>query len=602
MGRSRLTRIYSSFFRPLFTFECMKIVPFGLAVLSFMAGPAIRLVATPADTAFEAIAHSAIQDYLRLNPEEATSLGDHRYDGQLSDYSAAGLKASAELARHHLAALDAVDRATLTGANRIDIQMLHANLEYQLFTLEELRPQENNPRFYNGSFADCIYELTAREAQPVKERLHNIALRLAAMPRVVAQAEANLKNPPSIMTQTAYDQMNGAISLIRDELEPLLKQAPEMRAEVAPVQAKAVEALTAYRAWLKSDLLPRSTGDFRIGEKHYRQKLHYALGSDLSPEEILARAEAELKKTTEEMYETAKPLYLADARAAGKETGPLPAPAVVIKSVLDHLGQKALTDETIVPRAAEILKAATDFVRSHNLVTVPETPVKVIVAPEFNRGAAVAYCQPPGALEPQGETFFAIAPTPADWPAARKASFYREYNEYMLHDLTVHEAMPGHYLQLAHANQFKAPTLVRALFASGPFIEGWAVYMERVMGEAGFGGPEVRMQQHKMRLRAIINAIIDQKIHMGNMTVQEAIDLMTKQGFQEEGEAVGKWKRARLTSTQLSTYFVGTIEHDDLRAAAEKKWGTTFSLKRYHDQVISFGSPSVKFVREEMGL
>jgi uncharacterized protein (DUF885 family) len=235
-------------------------------------------------------------------------------------------------------------------------------------------------------------------------------------------------------------------------------------------------------------------------------------------------------------------------------------------------------------------------------VTLPSTPVKVIVAPEFNRGAAVAYCQPPGALEPQGETFFAIAPTPADWPEKRKHSFYREYNEYMLYDLTVHEAMPGHYLQLAHANQFKAPTLVRALFSSGTFAEGWAVYTERMMAEAGFGGPEVRMQQLKMRLRATINAILDQKIHLGAMTEPEALDLMMKQGFQEEGEAVGKWKRARLTSTQLSTYFVGTLEFDDLRAAAEARDGAMFNLKRYHDTALSFGTPPVKFVRQEMGL
>ena len=273
----------------------MKIVPLGLAVFSFMAVPALRLAATPADTAFESIAHSAIEDYLRLNPEEATQLGDHRYDGKLSDYSAGALQHSAAIARQQLAALDAIDQATLTGANRIDFQMLHSNLEYRLFTLEQLRPQENNPRFYNGSFADCIYELTARETQPVRERLHNIALRLAAMPAVVEQAKANLKNPPSIATQTAYDQMGGAIGLIRDELEPLLKQAPELRAEIAPVQAKAVTALTAYRDWLKRDLLPRSTGDFRLGEKLYRQKLHFALNSDLSPEVIIARAEAKLQ-------------------------------------------------------------------------------------------------------------------------------------------------------------------------------------------------------------------------------------------------------------------------------------------------------------------
>ena len=578
----------------------MKTIPLGLAVLGLLAAPALSFAGTKADAAFEAVAHNYIEEYLRLNPEEATDLGDHRFDGRLTDYSPAGLQEARSINAKYLAALDALDRTALTGANRVDAQILRANLEYQQFTLEQLRPQENNPRYYNASLANAIYSLTARETVPAAERLHGLAGRLAAIPAVVAQAKANLRHPARVATETAIDQTGGAISLIRDDLEPLLKQAPELRAEVAPAQAQAIAALTAYQQWLKNDLLPRSTGDFRLGEKLYRQKLRFALGSDLTPEQILARAEAELAKTTDLMYATARPLFLAQFPTADAAT--LADRSRVIKTVLDHLSEKSLTDQTIVGRATETLKTATDFVRAHDFVTLPATPVKVIVAPEFNRGAAVAYCQPPGALEPQGETFFAIAPTPTDWPEARKHSFYREYNEYMLYDLTVHEAMPGHYLQLAHANQFKAPTLVRALFFSGTFAEGWAVYIERVMAEAGFGGPEVRMQQLKMRLRATINAIIDQKIHMGGMTEAEALALMMKQGFQEEGEAVGKWKRARLTSTQLSTYFVGALEHDDLRAAAEAREGAAFNLKRYHDTVLSFGTPPVKFVRQEMGL
>ncbi|HJX24897.1 MAG TPA: DUF885 domain-containing protein, partial [Chthoniobacterales bacterium] len=214
----------------------------------------------------------------------------------------------------------------------------------------------------------------------------------------------------------------------------------------------------------------------------------------------------------------------------------------------------------------------------------------------------IAYCDSPGPLEQNGKTFFAVAPTPNDWSAERKASFFREYNNYMVRDLTVHEAMPGHYLQLAHANQFHAPTLVRAIFQSGTFVEGWAVYTEQVMAETGYGGPEVKMQQLKMRLRVICNAILDQSIHAGNMTEQQALDLMMKEGFQQEGEAVAKWKRARLSSAQLSTYFVGVTEHLDLREKAKAKAGASFDLKKYNDTVISFGSPPVKYVRELMGL
>ena len=240
--------------------------------------------------------------------------------------------------------------------------------------------------------------------------------------------------------------------------------------------------------------------------------------------------------------------------------------------------------------------------KKHDLVTVPEKPLDVIVMPEFKRGTGIAYCDSPGPLEQNGKTFFAVEPTPKDWSKERKESFYREYNNYMVRDLTVHEAMPGHYLQLAHANEFKAPTMVRAIFRSGTFIEGWAVYCEQMMAERGYGGPEVKMEQLKMRLRVICNAILDQSIHAGNMSEKEAMDLMEKEGFQQEGEAVAKWKRARLTSAQLSTYFVGVSEHLDLRDRAKAKTGGSFDLKKYHDGVLAFGSPPVKYVRELLGL
>jgi uncharacterized protein (DUF885 family) len=171
----------------------------------------------------------------------------------------------------------------------------------------------------------------------------------------------------------------------------------------------------------------------------------------------------------------------------------------------------------------------------------------------------------------------------------------------MLYDLTIHEAVPGHYLQLAHANQFTAPTMIRAIFSSGPFVEGWAVYSEKFMAEAGFGGAEVRMEQLKMRLRVIINAIVDQKIHTEGMTKEQAMALMMNEGFQEEGEAAGKWRRACLTSTQLSTYFVGSAEVEDIRLAYEKRHPGV-ALGEIHDKMLSFGSPPPKYVRELMGL
>jgi uncharacterized protein (DUF885 family) len=314
----------------------------------------------------------------------------------------------------------------------------------------------------------------------------------------------------------------------------------------------------------------------------------------------MKRAQAELARTQNEIYEIALPLYKKYFPKADQKT--LGDKKKVTAAVLNKLAEQHQDDTTVVGYAQKVVKEATDFVRKHDLVTLPTVPLDVVAMPEFKRGVAIAYCDSAGPLEKNGKTFYAISPTPKDWSKEKKESFFRENNNYFLRDLTVHEAMPGHYLQLAHSNEFKAPTLVRAIFESGTFVEGWAVYTEQMMAETGYGGPEVKMQQLKMRLRAIANALLDQSIHAGNMTEQEAMDLMTKETFQEQGEATLKWKRARLTSAQLSTYFVGVSEHLDLRQAAKQKWGKDFDLKKYNDQVISYGSPPVKYVRELMGL
>jgi uncharacterized protein (DUF885 family) len=371
-----------------------------------------------------------------------------------------------------------------------------------------------------------------------------------------------------------------------------------MKTELAPAREKAVAALEDYGKWLKEDLLPRSNGDFRIGDAKFRKKLRFALESDLPKEEILKRAEADLKATQDTMHEVATPLYrkyFPNERADMSKS-------MLIKRVLDKLAESRPNNDTIVAQAEKDLQETTEFVRKNNLVTVPNEPVKVIVMPEYARGTSVAYCDSSGPFEKKAETFYAIAPTPKDWAPPRVESFFREYNDFMLENLTVHEAMPGHYLQLMHANKFKAPTPIRAIFTSGSFVEGWAVYAEQLMAEKGYGAAEVRMQQLKMKLRVIINAIIDQKIHTAGMTEKEAVDFMMNEGFQEEGEAVGKWKRAQLSSTQLSTYYVGSVEVNDIRRAYETKNKGKVDLQKMHDEMLSFGSPAAKYVKEMMSL
>jgi uncharacterized protein (DUF885 family) len=571
----------------------MKMIIAAAAALSLST---LNTFATSQDDAFQKVAHDYVEQYLQANPEQATELGDHRFDGKLTDYSAQARAKDLATQKEFRDKLNAIDGTQLTGANNIDFRILKENIDYEIFRAEELKEPEWNPLVYMQSLANSLYLLVARDFAPAEKRTPSLRQRLEKIPGVIAQAKANLQHPPRIHTETAIEQTQGAINLVRTELAALLDQAPQMKKELAPLQDKTAAALEDYKKWLQNDLLPRSDGDFRLGGQKYRKKLRFALASDLPMEEIMKRAKADLEQTQTAIYETALPLYKKYFPNADEKT--LADKHKVTAAVLGKLAEQHPNDATVVDYAKKITAEATGFVKQHDLVTVPNVPLDVVAMPEFKRGVAIAYCDAPGPLEKNGKTFFAVAPTPKDWSKERKESFFREYNNYMIRDLTVHEAMPGHFLQLAHANEFRAPTLVRAIFQSGSFIEGWAVYCEQVMAEQGYGGPEVKMQQLKMRLRAICNAILDQSIHAGNMSEQEAMALMTNEGYQQEGEAVAKWKRARLTSAQLSTYFVGATEHLDLRAAEQKKLGDQFNLKKYNDQVISYGSPPVKYVRE----
>jgi uncharacterized protein (DUF885 family) len=575
----------------------MKII---IAAASLLSLSILNASATPQDNAFQKIAHDYVEQYLPTNPEQATELGDHRFDGQLTDYSPEARAKDLAAQKEFREKLNAIDGSQLTGANSIDFRILKENIDYQIFQAEELKDPEWNPLVYMQSLANGLYLLVARDFAPAEKRIPNVRQRMEKIPRVIAQAKTNLQHPPRVHTETAIEQTQGAVSLVREALAPLLDQAPQLKKELAPLQEKTAAALEDYKKWLQNDLLPRSDGDFRLGPEKFRKKLRFALASDLSMEEIMKRAKADLEQTQTAIYETALPLYKKYFQNADDTT--LADKHKITAAVLDKLAEQHPDDATVVGYAKKIVGEATDFVKQHDLVTVPEVPLDVIAMPEFKRGVAIAYCDSPGPLEKNGKTFYAVAPTPKDWSKERRESFFREYNNHMIRDLTVHEAMPGHFLQVAHANEFRAPTLVRAIFWSGTFVEGWAVYTEQLMAEAGYGGPEVKMQQLKMRLRAICNAILDQSIHAGNMSEQQAMDLMMKQGYQQEGEAVAKWKRARLTSAQLSTYFVGVSEHLDLRDRAKAKAGPVFDQKKYNDQVISYGSPPVKYVRELMGL
>jgi len=545
-----------------------------------------------ADAEFAGLAREYLDDRAERHPDIATGLGDHRFDARLADRSAQALDDERRALDGWAARLAAIDRGALSAEHRVDAAMMADSVARRVFELDELREHTWNPLEANPGKA--IYQLLARDFAPLGDRLGSVAGRLADIPAVLAQARRQLGPMPRVHVETAIGQFDGTIALVSKEIDAALEDAPQCAAQLAQVRPAALEALSEHRAWLSAQLAEPGPGGFadpRIGPERFARKLSLTLSAAADAGAILARAQADLDRVSEQIAD------LAGQIAGGPASGP-----EVVRQVLGRLAEDVPDDTTILEFCRDALAAQTAFVTEHRLLTVYDDPVELIVMPEIDRGVAVAYCDSPGPLEPSPQpTFIAVSPTPPDWTAERVASFYREYNRHLVHNLMVHEAMPGHYLQLQHSRRFTGSgTAVRAALRSGAFTEGWAVYTERIMAEhqyPGEGDPRaVRMQQLKMQLRTIINAILDARIHAHGMTEAEAMTLMTGRGYQEEGEAAGKWRRAQLTSAQLSTYYVGYSEISDL-AADLRAADPGLADQQVHDRMLAPGSPPVRLLR-----
>ena len=554
-----------------------------------------------ADRAFENLSHEYLSDLTNFSPVAATQIGDHSADDKLDQVDAAARKKTVALYEQYSDALAAIDRDQLSRANQVDFELLEHQVESSLWSLNVLQEWAWNPLATINTAGSAIYGLVARDFAPVETRLVNVAARLEQFPRFFRQARASLDpaRVPRVHAETAIAQNQGILSIIDSMVLPnigALDAAERERLEAAIETAR--DAIARHQTWLEQELEPRANGDFRIGAELYDVKLAYALNSPMSRQELRARAESEYESVRQQMYEIAKEIYAGDRPYTTFPDSPdVSYKQAIIRAALEKAYQHLPPPDGIVEVARQQLAEATDFVVEHNIVTMPDEPVEIIIMPEFQRGVSVAYLDPPGPLDKEQSAFYAVAPLPDDWTEEQVRSFLREYNLYSIQSLTLHEGVPGHYLQIALSNRY--PSALRSVFWSGTFVEGWAVYAERVMVEAGYldNDPLMRLINLKWYLRGITNAIIDSAIHVDGMSEEQAMKLMIEGGFQEEREAAGKWKRAQLTSAQLSTYFVGFQEHLEMRRAVEAAWGETFTLRRYHDTVLSFGSPPVKYVR-----
>ena len=505
-------------------------------------------------------------EFYRLNPTFATAIGEHRYDDRWPDLSVAGRAARAASTERWLAEFAAM--TDLAPDEAIDRDLLIGELEAARFADTELREDAWNPLDWVYLIGDGLFTLTAREFAPLADRLASTAGRLERLPAVLDAARETLVGHAGrpvgrFQTETALKQLSGIGELIGDALA-----AAEAAASTDPAVAAIVPRLTtaaetaraavaAFETHLRDQVLPASEGEGRLGAELFATKMRHTMRSEsLTPERILAGAEREYAAVRAEMIRLARDLW--PTWRLGE-----PAPAddnAVVRGVLDAIALDHPTADELLDFCREENARIEAFCAERDLVGLADEPLEIQWTPVFLRSFGGAMLISPGPLDKGQKAFFAINPMPDDWTDEQRESNLREDNDRMLRLLTIHEAVPGHYLQGVYAN--RNPSLVRSVFASGLFAEGWAVYVTQVMMDVGYGAddPALLLTHWKFYLRSITNAIIDAKIHTAGMTGDEAVSFMIDGGFQEEAEARAKFDRARLSSTQLSTYFAGSLE------------------------------------------
>jgi uncharacterized protein (DUF885 family) len=517
-----------------------------------------------------------LAELFSLDPTFATAIGEHAHDGRWPDMGAAGRAERVAFGDRWLAELSSMTDLPVDEA--IDRDLLVGELEAARFAELELREDAWNPLEWVYLVGGGLFALIAREFAPLADRLASVASRLEGLPAVLDAARDILvghggRPVGRFQTETALTQLPGIGELIDDALAAA--EAAASDPGVAAVNPRLAEAATTARAalagferHLREVVLPASEGEGRLGPGLFAAKMRHTMRSEtLTPERILAGAEREFAAVRAELVRIARDLW-----PAWCPDRPAPVDdAALVRGVLDAVAAEH-------PKADDLL----DFCRAENarieafcaergLVGLADEPLEIQWTPVFLRSFGGAMLSSPGPLDKGQKAFFAITPMPDDWTEEQRESNLREDNDRMLRLLTIHEAVPGHYLQGVYAN--RCPSMVRAIFASGLFAEGWAVYVTQVMMDVGYGAddPALLLTHWKFYLRSITNAIIDARIHTAGMTEDEAVELMVEGGFQEEAEARAKFNRARLSSTQLSTYFAGSLDMWDIERAVRRR-------------------------------
>lgn len=576
-------------------------IPVVICFLGFYSCTQKPAAETDTNIAFDTFKGQFIEELWKMFPGWASYVGYHNYDSVLTVPNAEFRQQQVAFCERFLDSLSNYPAEKLSAANRTDYYLIENELKSMIWYTTVFKAWEWQPSEYNvgSGFGRMLNETYA----PLDERLRNIGKRLQNVPAYYKAAQEQLTTPTLEHTDLGIKQNKGAAGVFGAALIDSVDKSGLGETEKHDLKTNielAKMAVDEYVAWLENDVKPKlekeGARSFRIGEELYAQKFQYDIVSGYTAEEVYQKAIAHKNELHGEMYKLTTelwPKYMEKKKMPDDKL-------VATKQMIDHLSTQHVHRDSFQTSIEKQIPELEKFVREHDLLYLdPEKPLVVRKEPEYMAGVAGASISSPGPYEKNGNTYYNVGSL-ANYSAEDAESYLREYNKYILQILNIHEAVPGHYAQLVYSNQ--SPSLIKSILGNGAMIEGWAVYTERMMLEEGYGNnePEMWLMYYKWNMRATCNTIIDHEIHAGEMTEEQAINLMVNEAFQEKKEATNKWRRAKLTQVQLSSYFTGYTEIYEFREEMKQAQGNDFDLKAFHEKFLSYGSAPVKYVKQLM--
>ncbi len=561
--------------------------------------------------AFENYKANFIEELWKVYPGWASSQGYHKYDSILVIPNEDSMAKELAFSKANLDSLKLIDLTGLSDNNKTDYYMIENQLKSMMWSVNEERSYEWNPSIYNVS--NAFAEILNGNYDSLDTRLNNFYLKMANISAFYEAAKKNIKNPTIEHTQLAIDQNLGGISVFENDLNNALNKVNFEEQKKQSIKSRAQESIKAikeYAVWLKNmkNDTPRS---FRLGKELYSKKFEFDIQSGYTVDEIYEKALAHKKELHEKMFGITKHLwdkYFVQGTPYG-ENKPMPENKLLaIQQLIDVLSVKHTKPDSFQTTIEQQIPVLIDFIQKKDLISMdPTKPLVVRKEPDYMAGVAGASISAPGPYDKNGNTYYNVGSL-SGWDKEKAESYLREYNDYILQILNIHEAIPGHYTQLVYSNQ--SPSLIKSLFSNNTMVEGWAVYTERMMLENGYGNdpefdttqasPEMWLMYYKWNLRSTCNTILDYSVHTKNWSKEEAMDLLMNEAFQQKTEAENKWKRVTVTQVQLCCYFTGFKEIYDFREDLKKQMGDTFNLKQFHEKFLSYGSAPVKYIKELM--